>query len=288
MLDSVGTVLIIGRPNVGKSLLFNKLISFPLSIVSDKKGTTRDLITGLYNDHDSEILFLDTPGVSKTYNHLMQNINKVSLNYIDEADVILFVIDLKRGIIKEDKELLKSLDKNKKVFLIMNKIDGLKKELVYSSISYFQSLFSFQEIIPVSAKTGFNVKEIINTLKKYLPQGYKRYEENLTFNSLNFLISEIVREGINHYIYEELPDEISTKTLSYDKNKNYLKVEIIIKRESIKKILIGKNGEKIKKIKKYAKERLRDLLGSDLNLELVIQTDKNYQENYLKERRDIS
>lgn len=192
----VGSVSIVGRPNVGKSTLLNSILNMKLAIISNKAGTTRNLINGIYNDDDSQIIFVDTPGINRPLNKLESLMNRKSYSSVNDVDIVLFLIDAKTGIGKKDESVLNKLkDLDIPVFLVINKIDGMSHEDILKVIVKSKDLYPFKEVIPISAKNKKNVDELLNTIKEYLDEQDKIYsEDELTNVSLRFIMAEFVRE----------------------------------------------------------------------------------------------
>ncbi len=285
----VGFVSIIGRPNAGKSTLINNIIGSKVAIVSDKAHTTRNNIQGIYNDEDSQIIFIDTPGIHKPVHKLGRYMNSQSYYSIEDVDVVLFIIDVTEKIGKGDKFILEKLkDSNKSVFLILNKVDKIKKELLFSMIEEYNKLFDFKEIIPISALKNDNVDDLINTIKKYLNDGDKYYDdEYYTDKSINFMISEIVREKVLNLTHEEVPHAVTCLLENYEEDDKcvHINVLIIVEREGIKKILVGHNGSMIKQIGSLARSDIEGLIKKKVYLELFVKTVNNWREKdkYLSE-----
>lgn len=284
-----GFVSIVGRPNVGKSTLLNSLLERHLAITSNKVGTTRAIIQGVYQDEDSQIIFLDTPGIAKPMDKLGTVLNQKSYSSLDRVDIILFLVDLEKGFGKGDQFILNRLkEMNLPTFLILNKIDRMTKEELLACIAKWKDLFSFQEIIPVSAKTGENCTTLLNVLKQYLPYDGKLIEDNVVTNiSTKFYISEIVREKILHLTEKEVPHAVTclVEELHEEKDKVIIRVLIIVDRDSLKKIIIGHKGSMIKKIGSLAREDLEEYFGKKVYLETFVKTMENWRERekYLKE-----
>ena len=206
-----GFVSIVGRPNVGKSSLLNSILERKIAITSNVSGTTRNIIQGIYNDDDCQIVFIDTPGIHKPVNKLGTMMNKKAYTMIDDVDIILFLIDVTKDFGKGDNfilEKLKLLDKP--VLLILNKIDLIDKRKILELINKYRNLYDFKEIIPISATKYDNIDDLVNTIKKYLPHDEKYYDDNeITNISKNFLIAEIVREKLLNLTTKEVPHTIT-------------------------------------------------------------------------------
>ncbi len=277
-----GTVSIVGRPNVGKSTLLNKVLNKKIAITSDKRGTTRNLILGVYNDDDSQIVFVDTPGIHKPVNTLGNILNKKAYLMTSGVDVILFVVDISKGFGKGDQFILDRLKQEEaKVILILNKIDNIKPEELIKKIDELKELYDFLEIIPISAIKGINVNDLINTLKKYLPNDFKYYEDDYVTNQpKSLIITERVREKVLQLTEEEIPHTVTCILETYEEKKDLLSlgVVIIIDRENIKKIIIGKNGSMLKKIGTEARLDLEEYFGKKVYLSLYVKVIKNWRD----------
>ena len=285
----VGFVSIVGRPNAGKSTLINSIIGSKVAIVSDKAHTTRNNIQGIYNDDDSQIIFIDTPGIHKPMHKLGKYMNSQSYYSIEDTNVILFMVDATEKIGKGDKfilEKLKEVDSN--VFLVLNKVDRIKKENLFPMIEEYNKLFDFKEIIPISALKKDNIDDLIKTIKKYLDEGERYYSEDYyTDKSINFMVSEIVREKVLNLTHEEVPHAVTCVLEKYEEEKNsiHINVLIIVEREGIKRILVGHSGSMIKEIGIEARKDIEELVGKKLYLELFVKTVNNWREKdkYLTE-----
>lgn len=277
-----GFVSIIGRANVGKSTLLNSILECHLSITSPVSGTTRNIIQGIYNDDDSQIIFLDTPGIHKAINRLGRILNKQATSMFKDTDLILFVVDAYAGIGKGDNliiEYLKATDIP--VILILNKIDKLNNEQIFEAINTYKDLYSFAEIIPISAKENDNIERVIDLIKKYLPEGIKYFgDDSITNSSKYFMISEYVREKLFQYLTQEIPHSITCVTNLYEEKDDIINVgvDIIVDRDSLKKIVIGENGSLIKQVGIEARKDIEELLGKKIYLELYVKTIKNWRE----------
>lgn len=277
-----GFVSIIGRPNVGKSTLLNNIIGQHIAIISDKPQTTRNLIQGIYNDDDAQIVFVDTPGIHKPNHKLGKYLNKQTYYSINDVDVILFLVDASEELGPGDKyiiEHLKTVDKP--VILIINKIDKINKSNILLKIDAYKDLLDFKEIIPVSGLTEDNVDTLLKVLKNYLPDSIKYYEDNqVTNQTRNFLIAELVREKVFNLTDDEVPHSIACVTEAVEKNNNSYKINVVIvvDRDSLKKIIIGKQGLKIKQIGMEARADLEKLMGRKVYLELFVKTEKKWRD----------
>ena len=285
----VGFVSIVGRPNAGKSTLINSIIGSKVAIVSDKAHTTRNNIQGIYNDDDSQIIFIDTPGIHKPMHKLGKYMNSQSYYSIEDTNVILFMVDATEKIGKGDKfilEKLKEVDSN--VLLVLNKVDRIKKENLFPMIEEYNKLFDFKEFIPISALKKDNIDDLIKTIKKYLDEGERYYSEDYyTDKSINFMVSEIVREKVLNLTHEEVPHAVTCVLEKYEEEKNsiHINVLIIVEREGIKRILVGHSGSMIKEIGIEARKDIEELVGKKVYLELFVKTVNNWREKdkYLTE-----
>ncbi len=284
-----GFVGIIGRPNVGKSTLINSIVGRKVAITSNKPQTTRNIIQGIYNGDKVQIVFVDTPGIHKPQNKLGKTLNKEAYYSINDTDIILFLVDAFEGLGKGDIYILDKLKNvNKPVILVINKIDKITHEEILNRINDYKDLYDFDEIIPISALTKSNIEDLIDTLKKYLPDNIKYYnDDSITNKSIDFLMSEIVREKVFNFTDEEVPHSITcvTDSVEVGKTSYNIRISIIVDRDSLKKIIIGKQGEMIKKIGIASRKDLEELLGRNVYLELFVKTVKKWREKekYLSE-----
>ncbi len=284
-----GFVSLIGRPNVGKSTLLNNILGKKVAITSSKPQTTRNIIQGIYNEKDTQIVFVDTPGIHKPNHKLGKILNKGAYYSIDDVDVILFLVDAKAGLGKGDEfilERLKTVDKP--IVLVINKIDGLSKEEIFKKINEYKDLYNFSDIVPISALKDKNTNELIKVLKKYLTDEIKYFEEDqITNRSMEFMISELIREKVLRLTEEEVPHSVTCiiEKIIKDKDKTIINAAIIVDRDSLKKIIIGKNGAMIKKIGTLARKDIEKLLETKVYLELYVKTIKKWRdkEKYLNE-----
>lgn len=285
----VGSVSIVGRPNVGKSTLLNSILNMKLAIISNKAGTTRNLINGIYNDDDSQIIFVDTPGINRPLNKLENLMNRKSYSSVNDVDIVLFLIDAKTGIGKKDESVLNKLkDLDIPVFLIINKIDGMSNDDIFKVIVKSKDIYPFKEVIPISAKNKKNVDELLNTIKSYLDDQDKIYsEDELTNVSLRFIMAEFVREKVLELTHDEIPYTVTCYTENYEEYDDIVNISvlIVIERENLKKILIGKKGSMLKEIGTRARYDMENFLGKKVFLETHVKTLKNWrdEEKYFSE-----
>lgn len=284
-----GFVSLIGRPNVGKSTLINAIINEKVAITSKVAGTTRNIIQGIYNEPDYQIVFMDTPGIIRPINKLGRVTNKQAMSLVKDIDCLLFVVDASAGLGKGDKFILDVLKKtDSPVILVLNKIDKLNDEEIMYSINEYKDLYPFQEIVPISAIKKDNIERLIYVIKKYLKDEVRYFDPEVkTSNSKYFMASEIVREKLFDVTLEEIPHSLTCHTVFYEEKKDLIEihVDIIVDRDTIKKIVIGKKGERLKEIGTRARVELESMFNKKVYLELYVKTIKNWKdkEKYIKE-----
>jgi len=283
-----GYVAILGRPNVGKSTLLNSLLGTKVAIVTDKPQTTRHRIIGVKHMEDAQIVFLDTPGIHKEKFELNKYMNEIAFSVIPDADVILFLIDAREGLTEADRKILERIGQEKrkdtKVIVVINKIDGVKKEELLPLIDQISKEFPFvDEIVPISATRGTNLDRLLDLIVKYLPEGPKYYEEHMvTDQPLEQFIAEIIREKIMLLTREEVPHATTVQVVNIqpgDKNPDMLVIDadIIVEKDSQKAIIIGKGGQRLKKIGQLAREELEQLLGKRIYLRLWVKVKEDWR-----------
>lgn len=284
-----GFVSLVGRPNVGKSTLINALVGEKIAITSNKAQTTRNMIQGIYNDSGSQIVFVDTPGIHKPKHKLGQRLNEEAYYSIDDVDIILFLIDVTMPFGKGDNFVLDKIKAaNKPTFLILNKVDRINNETLIKLIMEYKDLYDFKEIIPLSALKEKNVDELIKTLKGYLPDNVKYFpDEDLTNTTTEFRVAELIREKVLRLTKEEVPHAVTCVVEEYidKKDKVIINATIIVERDSLKSIIIGKQGSMLKEIGSKARRDIEDMVGKKVFLELYVKTIKNWRdkEKYLRE-----
>lgn len=284
-----GFVGVVGRPNAGKSTLINSIVGKKVAITSNKPQTTRNIIHGIYNEEDTQIVFVDTPGIHKPNHKLGTYLNRQAFYSMDDTDIVLVVVDASEDLGRGDKFIVDKLkDINKPVILVLNKIDKIKKENVLLKIDEYSKIYNFSEIVPVSALKNNNTNELVKVIKKYLKDEVRYYkEDDYTNKSTEFLISEIVREKIFNKTSEEIPHSLTciVEHIETKKDKYIINVVVIVDRDSVKKIVIGKGGNLIKEVGIEARKDLELLLGKKVYLELFVKVIKKWRdkEKYLNE-----
>lgn len=282
-----GFVAIIGRPNVGKSTFVNNVLGKKVSIVSPKPQTTRNTIQAIYTTSDVQIIFLDTPGIHKPKHELGKIMNKYSLNTLSEVDLILLLDDVMENFGTGDMFLSEVLKKVKTpIFLVLNKIDIQKdKEKIMNKVLNWQEHLNFAEYFYISALRGDNISLLLEGITNYLEEGPKYYPEDQSSNNPeSFIIAEIVREKVLLLTKEEVPHSIAvmTEQMQYEDNLLHIRETIYVERESQKKIIIGKNGELIKKIGTLARKEIAMLLGEKIYLDLWVKVEPDWRNKKAK------
>ena len=280
----VGFVAIIGRPNVGKSSLINKILNYKISITSKKPQTTRNQIKGIYNDNDSQIIFIDTPGIHKPKQILGKYLNYSSFLSFQDVDIILFLTPIDELIGPGDKMIIEKI-KNFNKIAVITKLDKSNAKNAEKKAIKLKKL-GFKIILGTSINIDNSIKEIINFLKKNLPKGKPFYETNeITDKSINFIIKELIRESIIKRVKDELPHSIAVLIEEFlepsKKTNNYylIKAFLYVERKSQKGILIGKNGNMIKSIGIESRKKIKNLLNHKIYLDLKVKIKKNWTKN---------
>ncbi|QPQ30021.1 GTPase Era [Lysinibacillus sp. JNUCC 51] len=279
-----GFISIIGRPNVGKSTFLNRVIGQKIAIMSDKPQTTRNKVQGVLTTNDSQMIFIDTPGIHKPKHKLGDFMLKVSKNTLREVDVIMFMVNAEQKLGKGDEFILEMLAGNPTpVFLVINKIDQIHPDELMGIIDSYKERYDFAEIVPISALQGNNVENLLATLTKYLPEGPQYYPaDQVTDHPERFIISELIREKVLHLTREEIPHSIAVvidKIRRDEENEDKIRVAatIIVERDSQKGIVIGKRGALLKEVGIRARKDIEMLLGSKVYLELWVKVQKDWR-----------
>lgn len=278
-----GFIAVVGRANVGKSTLMEKILKEKISIISNKAQTTRDKIQIIYNDSESQIIFIDTPGIQNPKNKLQEKLFQFSEESIKEADIITFVVDNSLEIGKLDSQIIEMLEKiNLPKILLINKTDLLKDEEIEQIKNNYENLAIFDKIIGISALNDSNVDYYIETIKEMLDEGPAYYDTDMiTDKSERFIVSEIIREKALNNLSEEVPHGIAVRIDDFKKreNKNLIDINatIIVERNSHKEIVIGKAGSMVKKIGTEARKEIETFLSSKVNLKLWVKVEKDWR-----------
>jgi GTP-binding protein Era len=287
-----GFVSIIGRPNVGKSTFINRVIGQKIAIMSDKPQTTRNKIQGVYTTNQSQIIFIDTPGIHKPKHKLGDFMMKITQNTLKEVDLILFMVNAMEGLGRGEEYIIERLkETDTPVFLVINKIDQVHPDELLPIIDQYKDKFDFQEIVPISALQGNNIDTLLKQIETYLPEGPQYYpSDQVTDHPERFIISELIREKVLHLTREEVPHSVAVVVDAIEKRENnqavYVAATIIVERDSQKGIIIGKQGGMLKEIGQRARVDIENLLGSKVFLELWVKVQKDWR-NRLTQLRDF-
>lgn len=264
-----GFVTLVGRPNVGKSTLVNAIIGSKVSIVSDKPQTTRRQIRGVHNSGDTQLVFIDTPGIHKPKSALGERLNTAASSSIGDVDVVCLVLDGSATIGTGDKFVAAKAPKG--AIVILNKCDRIKPERILAQLQAASDL-GFDEIFPVSATTGKGVEELVEHLLAMMPEGPQFYPDDMITDLPDATwVAELVREQLNHRMREELPHSIATRVTEWEWPR--IRVEILVERESQKGMVIGKKGAILKEVGTAVRKQLVE----GVFLELIVNVDKNWQ-----------
>lgn len=285
-----GFITIIGRPNVGKSTFLNRVIGQKIAIMSDKAQTTRNTIQGVLTTDDAQLVFIDTPGIHKPKHRLGDFMVKLAENTLNEVDAVMFMINAEEGFGRGDQYIIDRLASVKKpVYLIINKIDRIHPDDLFTLITEYKDKYDFKEIVPISALEGNNVDHLLEVLTDQLEEGPQYYpKDQVTDHPERFIISELIREKALHHTREEVPHSIAVVVEKIEKNpdeKVLVQATIVVERSTQKGIVIGKQGTMLKKIGHQARRDIERLLGNKVYLELWVKVKKDWrnQERYLSE-----
>jgi GTP-binding protein Era len=280
-----GTIAIVGRPNVGKSTLLNQLLGEKVAIVTPKPQTTRNRITGIRTTSNSQIVFLDTPGIHSAHSLLNRRMVEIAWRTLHEVDGVLWLVDVEEHVGLEEQRIAERLRGLKRpVLVLLNKIDRISKGKLLPLIQRCAELLPGKEIVPISALTGENVPLLLEIVEGWLPEGPRYFPEGeVTDQTERFIASEIIREKIFLLTHQEIPygvavtiDEFTEKE---EKNLIVIKATILTERPTHKAILIGKRGSMLKEIGTQARKELETLLGCKIFLELFVKVDQGWTEN---------
>ncbi len=279
----VGYVSIIGRPNVGKSTLLNNLLGRKVTIVSPRPQTTRNRILGIKTTEKGQIIFVDNPGIHRPLHKLNEFMMEQVYQSLEGSDLILLMVDVTQEFGKGDEFVVNMLKKvDKPIFLLLNKVDKVKKSRVLPLIDLYKDLLPFKEIIPISALKGTNLDVLEDLIYKYLPEGEKLFPDDMVTDiSDRFLIAEIIREKVLHYTREEIPYSVGVLVEKVEERNGllYIYAIIFVEKENHKKIVIGKGGNLIKLIGIKAREELEFIFGTKIYLDLVVKVKKGWRDD---------
>jgi GTP-binding protein Era len=285
-----GFISILGRPNVGKSTLFNRLLGEKVAIVAEKPQTTRNRILGIKNVEGAQLIFLDTPGIHRGRSPLNERMVRTAIASGRDADVLLFLIEATHPVIEKDRKVIESLQASGGVpILVINKIDSVRKENLLPIMDRYQKLHPFKEIILVSALTGEGIGDLLEEMIQVLPESHPYYSEDLiTDQTERFWMSEIIREKVIRRSYQEIPYSTAVTIDEFkehpEKNLVVIKATIHVERDSQKRILIGKGGQRLKKIGEDARKEAEAFWGTKVFLELWV----NVEEGWTRDPRALN
>ncbi|MEO8665422.1 MAG: GTPase Era [Ignavibacteria bacterium] len=281
-----GFVTIFGKPNAGKSTLINALLNYNLSIVNRKVQTTRDRILGILTEEDYQIIFIDTPGILEPKYELQKFMLAEIKTSLEEADVIVHIVDAAKINYEDMKKVDEDFGeymKNKKMIIVLNKIDLINRNQLLPVMEKLKQDFSFDEIVPVSATERNNIEELKEVILKYLPESEFFYDKDtITDKPEKFFVSEIIREKILSMYHEEIPYSVMVNLVEFkerSENLVYINAEIILERDSQKIIVIGKKGEDIKRLGERARKEIENFLNKKVYLELFVKVRKDWRNN---------
>ena len=276
-----GFVSVVGRPNVGKSTLVNTIVGSKVSIVSFKPQTTRDVIRGIYNDDECQIVFTDTPGIHKPEDSLGNIMNSNATNAVRDVDVVLMLVDVSKESNASDKYVIERIKHvSCPIILVLNKIDTKARVELIPILQHYASLNIFKDIVPISALKDTNVEKLVELIKSYLPEGPRYYPVTMVSDHpQTFSIAETVREKIFLLLQDELPYSIGVYTEEVEETADKIKARVIVlvSRDSQKGIIIGEKGLMLKKITKMAKDDLNAQEDKQVVLDVYVKVQKNWR-----------
>lgn len=280
-----GFVSLVGRPNVGKSTLMNRLIGEKIAIISNKPQTTRNRVQSILTKDDFQIVFIDTPGIHRPRHKLGEYMVKSAETTLNEVDAVLMLIEPTDKILEADRLIIEKFAKVKSpVILVINKIDTVERERVFKVIDEYRKLYDFAEIVPISAFEGTNTDELLSVIRKYLPEGPRYFPSDMvTDQPERQIASEIIREKALRLLEDEIPHGIAVEITEMKKRKEGnlvdVRATIFCEKDSHKGIIIGKHGDMLKKIGTKARGDIERLLGSPIYLELWVKVKKDWRDS---------
>lgn len=278
-----GFVTIIGDTNMGKSTLINAIVGEHVAIVSPKSQTTRETISGIYNDDDTQIVFLDTPGYHKRANKIDDEMNKQIENALEDTEIVLMLISAKKPLVEQYEKIIKKVNSSAKKILLINKIDESTFEKLYPQLDKLNKITKVDEILPISALKGKNVDVLLNLIKKYLPEydeEHRFYErEEYTDKNLRHMVAEVIREKSLLCLDDEIPHGIQVVVTDYKESTNPIEIyaDVYCEKDSHKGIILGKNGDMIKKISTLSRKSIEHLIDKKVNLQLFVKVKANWR-----------
>jgi len=281
-----GYVAVIGKPNTGKSTIMNRLLGTDLSVVNRKVQTTRNKTLGILSKDKYQIIFLDTPGILEPKYELQRFMVSEITSSLKESDIILQIMDattIDKKKLAETEKKYENLFKGKKRINVINKMDLVSKEKILYIIGDLKTTLNYDNIVPVSALKAINIEELEKVIIENLPESPFFYDrETMTDKPEKFFVSEIIRQKILEMFHEEIPYSVFVQIRKFterENSKDYINAEIILERESQKVILIGRKGEKIKKLGSLARKSIEEFLGREVYLELFVKVRKNWRKD---------
>lgn len=278
-----GFVAIVGRSNVGKSTILNALLERKISIVTNKAQTTRNVVRGIYDDEQYQIVFVDTPGIHKAYHELGNRMNKEALASTKGVEAIILVVDASKKFDAGDEYISETINtKETKLFIVINKIDLMRLPEVEAIKAKYQEIYPHAEILEMSAKQNFNVDTLLNKIKKVIPEGPLYFpKDSITDKDANFFVSEIIREKALKILKDEVPHDLAVRTdeIKTKKEAVYIRATIIVDRESHKGIVIGKGGQRLKLIGTRARVDIEEYYSKSVFLELFVSVKEDWLNN---------
>ncbi len=275
-------ISIVGRPNVGKSTIMNRILGEKIAIVSNKPQTTRNCIRGILTEGEDQFVFFDTPGIHRPQNRLGDYMVTAAKSGMQQGDVVMLVVDVNKPVSKTEEEIIDYLKREGvPSVLVLNKIDTVRRDMIAEKIAAYASKHEFDAVIPVSAKSGKHVDEVMDELSKFLHESEWFFPEDAaTDQPMRQYVSEIIREKLLRALDREVPHGIAVVIEEYRDTGNLTKIraEIICEKQSHKQIIIGKGGEVLKKVGMYSREELEKLTGSKIFLDLWVRVKENWRE----------
>ena len=277
-----GFAAIVGRANAGKSTIINAILERDISIVTDKAQTTRNVIRGIYDDGEYQIVFVDTPGIHKAKHSLGKIMNQDALDSAKDVDAVILVVDASKKFGEGDEFIAKTISKDCPLIVVINKIDLMKLPEVEVIKAKYAEVYPEAKIIEMSAIENFNVDELINAVKPFMKEGPRFYPEGtISDKDAAFFVSEVIREKLLNLLKEEVPHELAVRVddIKHKKEAVYIKATIIVDRDSHKGIVIGKGGKQIKSIGIRARKTLEEYFGKSIFLELFVSVKEDWINN---------